>query len=96
MDLAEIGWGGGGVDSPGSGQGSLVGTCGCGDEPLGSGTRELVRSFVTYLPFFTYKIVFSTYRWCRVNIFRFIKLSEQVYVLILQYSLLFFSLTITL
>jgi hypothetical protein len=41
MDLREIGWGCG-VDSPGSGYGSLVGYCECGDEPLGSGTMESV------------------------------------------------------
>jgi hypothetical protein len=43
MHLREISWGGGGGgDSPGSGQGSLAGCCECGDEPLGSGTTELV------------------------------------------------------
>jgi hypothetical protein len=34
--------GGCGVDSPGSGYGSLTGCCECGDEPSGSGTTELV------------------------------------------------------
>jgi hypothetical protein len=34
--------GGCGVDSPGSGQGSLAGCCECGDEPSGSGATELV------------------------------------------------------
>jgi hypothetical protein len=43
MDLREIGWGGGGVDSPGSGQGPLEGCCECGDELFGSGARELVK-----------------------------------------------------
>jgi hypothetical protein len=42
MDLREIGWGGCGVDSPGSGPGSLAGCCECGDEPSGSGATELV------------------------------------------------------
>jgi hypothetical protein len=41
MDLREIGWGGG-VDSPGSGQGPLAGCCECGDEPSGSGATDLV------------------------------------------------------
>jgi hypothetical protein len=44
MDLREIGWGVCGVDSPGSGQGSLAGCCECGDEPSGSGATELVRT----------------------------------------------------
>jgi hypothetical protein len=35
-------WGGCGVDSPGSGQGPLVGSHECGDEPLGFGTTVLV------------------------------------------------------
>jgi hypothetical protein len=30
------------VDSPGSGWGSLAGSCECGDEPPGSGATELV------------------------------------------------------
>jgi hypothetical protein len=41
MDLREISWGGG-VDLPGSGWGSLAGCRECSDEPLGSGTTELV------------------------------------------------------
>jgi hypothetical protein len=40
MDLTEIDWGGG-VDSSGSGWGSLAGCCECGDEPSGSGATEL-------------------------------------------------------
>jgi hypothetical protein len=44
MDLGEIGLGCG-VDSPGSGQGSLAGCCECGDEPSGSGATELVGPF---------------------------------------------------
>jgi hypothetical protein len=35
--------GGGGVESPGSGEGPLAGCCECGDEPSGSGATELVR-----------------------------------------------------
>jgi hypothetical protein len=43
MDLGEIGWGGGGgVESPGSGEGPLAGSCECGDEPSRSGAMELV------------------------------------------------------
>jgi hypothetical protein len=42
MDLGEIGLGGCGVDSPGSGYGALAGSCECGDEPSGSGATELV------------------------------------------------------
>jgi hypothetical protein len=45
MDLREIGLGGGGVcgfDSTVSGQGPVAGCCECGDEPLSSGTTELV------------------------------------------------------
>jgi hypothetical protein len=34
--------GGGGLDSPGSGQGLLAGCRECCDEPLGSGTMDLV------------------------------------------------------
>jgi hypothetical protein len=30
------------VDAPGSGWGSRVGSCECGDEPSGSGAMELV------------------------------------------------------
>jgi hypothetical protein len=41
VDLREIGLGGG-LDSPGSGQGSLAGCCECGDEPSGPDTTELV------------------------------------------------------
>jgi hypothetical protein len=40
-----------GMDSPGSGKGSVAGCCECGDEPSGSGARELVilwRSKVTF------------------------------------------------
>jgi hypothetical protein len=37
-----VGGGGCGVDSPGSGYGSLAGCCVCGDEPSGSGATELV------------------------------------------------------
>jgi hypothetical protein len=45
MDLREIGLGGGvgcGLDSIGSGQGSVAGCCECGDEPTGSYATELV------------------------------------------------------
>jgi hypothetical protein len=42
IDLREIGCGGCGVDSPGSGYGPLAGCCECGDEPSGSGVTELV------------------------------------------------------
>jgi hypothetical protein len=43
MDLMEIGLGvGGGLDSTGSGQGSVAGCCECGDEPSGSCATELV------------------------------------------------------
>jgi hypothetical protein len=44
MDLSEIGWGEGlyGVDSVGSGQGPVAGSCEQGDEPSGSGTMELL------------------------------------------------------
>jgi hypothetical protein len=48
MDLEEIGWGGCGVDSPGSGEGPLGGSCECSDEPLGSGAMELVRLGLIY------------------------------------------------
>jgi hypothetical protein len=34
----------GGVDSVGSGQGPVTGFCERGDEPLGSGTTELVKT----------------------------------------------------
>jgi hypothetical protein len=42
MDLREIGWREGGVDSPGSGKGPVVDFRECGDEPLSSGATELV------------------------------------------------------
>jgi hypothetical protein len=42
MDLREIGLGGCGLDSTGSGQGPVVGCCECGDEPSGSCVTELV------------------------------------------------------
>jgi hypothetical protein len=42
MDLREIGLGVCGLDSTGSGQGSVAGCCECGDEPLGSCATELV------------------------------------------------------
>jgi hypothetical protein len=42
MDLREIGFGGCGLDSTGSGQGPVVGCGECGDEPSGSCTTELV------------------------------------------------------
>jgi hypothetical protein len=42
MDLGEIGFGGCGLDSPGSGQGPVAGCCECGDEPSGSCATELV------------------------------------------------------
>jgi hypothetical protein len=46
MDLREIGLGGCGLDSTGSGQGPVAGCCECGDEPSGSCATELV-SFIT-------------------------------------------------
>jgi hypothetical protein len=42
MDLGEIGLGGCGLDSTGSGQGPVAGCCECGDEPSGSCAMELV------------------------------------------------------
>jgi hypothetical protein len=42
MDLKEIGLGGCGLDSTGSGQGPVAGCCECGDEPSGSCATELV------------------------------------------------------
>jgi hypothetical protein len=36
-----VGGGGGGVDSPGSGEGPVAGGCECGDEPSGSGATGL-------------------------------------------------------
>jgi hypothetical protein len=52
MDLREM-VGGCGVDSPGSGSGSLAGCCECGDEPSSSGDTELVN----YVPYRLYLIV---------------------------------------
>jgi hypothetical protein len=43
MDLREIGCGGCGLDSTGSGQGLVAGCCECGDEPSGSCATDLVR-----------------------------------------------------
>jgi hypothetical protein len=42
MDLREIGLGGCGLDSTGSGQGPVAGCCQCGDESSGSCAKELV------------------------------------------------------
>jgi hypothetical protein len=42
MDLGEIGLGGCGLDSTGSGQGPVEGCCEYGDEPSGSCATELV------------------------------------------------------
>jgi hypothetical protein len=42
MDLTEIGLGGCGLDSTGSGQGPMVSCCECGDEPSGSCVTESV------------------------------------------------------
>jgi hypothetical protein len=47
MDLGEIGFGGCGLDSTGSGQGPVAGCCECGDEPLGSYVTELVSELVS-------------------------------------------------
>jgi hypothetical protein len=44
MDLREIGLGGCGLDSTGSGQGPVAGCCECGDESSGSCATELVSS----------------------------------------------------
>jgi hypothetical protein len=41
MDLREIGLGGCGLDSTGSGQGPVAGCCKCSDEPSGSCATEL-------------------------------------------------------
>jgi hypothetical protein len=38
------------VDLPGSGYGSLAGSCECGDEPSGSGATELVRIYKNTIP----------------------------------------------
>jgi hypothetical protein len=48
MDLREIGLGGCGLDSTGSGQGPVAGRCECGDEPSGSCATELVSYFTTH------------------------------------------------
>jgi hypothetical protein len=45
MDLREIGLGGCGLDSTGSGQGPVAGCCECGDEPSCSCATELVSLF---------------------------------------------------
>jgi hypothetical protein len=42
MDLREIGLGGCGLDSTGSGQGQVAGYCECSDAPSGSCVTELV------------------------------------------------------
>jgi hypothetical protein len=46
MDLREIGLGGCGLDSTGSGQEPLAGCCECGGEPSGSCATELVHMAV--------------------------------------------------
>jgi hypothetical protein len=42
MSVREIGWGGCGVDPFGSGYRPLVGCCEYGDDPAGSGAKDLV------------------------------------------------------
>jgi hypothetical protein len=42
IDLGEIGLGGCGLDSTGSGQEPVVGCCECGDEPSRSCATELI------------------------------------------------------
>jgi hypothetical protein len=49
MDLREIGLGVCGLDSTGSGQGSVAGCCECGDEPSGSCATELVNTCIFLL-----------------------------------------------
>jgi hypothetical protein len=49
MNLREIGWGGCGVDSPGSGMAPLAGFCECGDEPSSSGATDLVGCWMQLL-----------------------------------------------
>jgi hypothetical protein len=46
MGLREIGLGGGGLDTTGSGQGPVAGCYECGDEPSGSCATELVKCSV--------------------------------------------------
>jgi hypothetical protein len=46
-DLREIGLGGCGLDSTGSGQGPVAGCCECGDEPSGSCATELVSYYIS-------------------------------------------------
>jgi hypothetical protein len=40
--VGRLAWGGGGLDSTGSGQGPVAGCYECGDEPLGSCATVLV------------------------------------------------------
>jgi hypothetical protein len=66
MDLREIGLWGCGLDSTGSGQGSVAGCGECGDEPSGSCATELVSyviisSFMSYFVALFNKSVFSKY-----------------------------------
>jgi hypothetical protein len=53
MDLGEIGLGGCGLDSTGSGQGRLAGCGECDDEPSGSCATEVV-SYINYCKFEPY------------------------------------------
>jgi hypothetical protein len=48
-NLWRLAWGGGGLDSTGSGQGPVVGCCECGDEPSGSCATELVIIFINFV-----------------------------------------------
>jgi hypothetical protein len=57
MDLREIGLGGGGLDSTGSGQGPVAGCCECGDEPSGSCATELVNN--DYYHYYVYYYVWN-------------------------------------
>jgi hypothetical protein len=50
MDLREIGLGGCGLDSTGSGQGPVAGCCDCGDEPSGSCATELLMGYSHSIP----------------------------------------------
>jgi hypothetical protein len=50
MDLRDLGWGSGSVDS---GQGPMAVSCKCGDEPAGSGATNLVSYIILKMTRFT-------------------------------------------
>jgi hypothetical protein len=64
--LGKLAWGGGcGLDSTGSGQGTVAGCYECGNEPSGSCATELV----SYLAYFQFSLLYLTSHMCSENVY---------------------------